>query len=60
MRLAFREAIEVKGGVTRKLKIGIVGAGVFGRYHAGKCMDHPEIDFMGVYDHSYARSVDVG
>ena len=60
MRLAFRQAIEVKGGVTRKLKIGIVGAGVFGRYHAGKCMDHPEIDFMGVYDHSYARSVDVG
>jgi len=60
MRLAFRQAIKVKGGVTRKLKIGIVGAGVFGRYHAGKCAAHREIDFMGIYDHSYARSVEVG
>ncbi len=32
------------------LKTGIVGAGVFGGYHAGKCAAHSQCDFIGVYD----------
>jgi len=60
MRVAFNRGIEVKGAVNRKLKMGIVGAGVFGRHHAGKCMSHPQIDLIGIYDHSYDRSVEIG
>ena len=60
MRVAFNQGIEVKGAVNRKLKIGIVGAGVFGRYHASKCMAHPQIDLIGMYDHSYDCSVEIG
>ena len=32
------------------LKIGVIGAGVFGNYHAGKCANHPRIDFIGIFD----------
>jgi predicted dehydrogenase len=32
------------------LKAGVVGAGVFGGYHAGKYAGLPDIDFVGVYD----------
>lgn len=36
--------------MSKTLKIGVVGAGVFGGYHAGKCAAHERIDFIGVYD----------
>lgn len=36
--------------MTKKLKVGVVGAGVFGGYHAGKCAVHPRINFTGIYD----------
>lgn len=39
---------------SKSLKVGVVGAGVFGGYHAGKCADHPRIDFIGIYDPSRA------
>jgi predicted dehydrogenase len=32
------------------LKAGVIGAGVFGGYHAGKYATLPDIDFVGVYD----------
>ncbi len=38
-----------------KLKIGIIGAGVFGNYHASKCAAHPRLDFVGVYDPDKTR-----
>jgi len=41
--------------VKRKLKIGIIGAGVFGGYHAEKCQAHPKIDLIGIYDHTQTR-----
>lgn len=39
-----------------KLKTGLVGAGVFGGYHAGKIAASPETDFIGVFDPDTARS----
>ncbi|NNE59216.1 MAG: Gfo/Idh/MocA family oxidoreductase [Hellea sp.] len=32
------------------IKIGIVGAGKFGGYHARKCADHPETELIGIHD----------
>ena len=32
------------------LKLGVIGAGVFGGYHSAKCAAHPRIDFIGIYD----------
>ena len=37
------------------LKIGVIGAGVFGNYHAGKCSAHPRHDFIGIFDPDHAR-----
>lgn len=34
----------------RVLKAGVIGAGVFGGYHAGKYAALPDVDFVGVYD----------
>ncbi|MGZ3279735.1 MAG: Gfo/Idh/MocA family protein [Caulobacteraceae bacterium] len=32
------------------LKAGVIGAGVFGGYHAGKYASLPDVDFVGIYD----------
>lgn len=37
------------------LKIGVIGAGVFGSYHAGKCAAHPRHDFIGIFDPDHVR-----
>ncbi len=37
------------------LKIGVIGAGVFGNYHAGKCAVHPRHDFIGIFDPDHDR-----
>ena len=37
------------------LRIGVVGAGVFGNYHAAKCQAHPRHDFIGIYDTDHER-----
>ena len=37
------------------LKIGVIGAGVFGNYHAGKCAAHPRHDFVGIFDPDHER-----
>lgn len=40
----------------RVLKAGVVGAGVFGGYHAGKYASLPGVDFIGVLDMDGARA----
>lgn len=35
---------------SNALKIGVIGAGVFGNYHAAKSAAHPRLDFMGIFD----------
>lgn len=37
------------------LKIGVIGAGVFANYHAGKCAAHPRHDFIGIFDANHER-----
>jgi len=37
------------------LKTGLVGAGVFGGYHAGKISESKKTDFVGVFDPDQAR-----
>ena len=32
------------------LKIGVIGAGVFGNYHASKCAAHPRHELIGIFD----------
>ena len=38
------------------LRIGVVGAGVFGGYHAAKCAAHPRVALAGVYDRHPERA----
>jgi len=42
--------------MDNRVRIGVVGAGVFGNYHANKCADNPWIDFIGVYDSHISRA----
>ncbi len=44
------------GEGARVLRAGVVGAGVFGGYHASKYADHPEVQLVGVYDPDDARA----
>ena len=37
------------------LKIGVIGAGVFGNYHAAKCAAHPRHDFIGIFDPNHKK-----
>ena len=42
--------------MNQSLKIAVIGAGVFGGYHANKCAAHPRADFVGIYDHNFPRA----
>ena len=42
--------------MNQSLKIAVIGAGVFGGYHANKCAEHPGADFVGIYDHNFPRA----
>jgi predicted dehydrogenase len=42
--------------MSRILNVGIVGAGVFAGYHAGKVNAHPRATLLGVYDHDHPRA----
>ena len=42
--------------VSQTLKIAVIGAGVFGGYHANKCAAHPRVEFVGVYDPDISRA----
>ncbi|PHR60400.1 MAG: hypothetical protein COA43_06700 [Robiginitomaculum sp.] len=41
--------------MSDSLKIGVIGAGVFGNFHAGKCAAHPRHDFIGIFDPNHER-----
>ena len=38
------------------LRVGVVGAGVFGGYHAAKCAAHPRVDLVGIHDPNSERA----
>ena len=40
----------IGGDESSRLAVGVVGAGVFGGYHAAKCAAHPRVDLVGIYD----------
>lgn len=42
--------------MSKRLKIGLVGAGVFAGYHANKLSALPRIQFTGIYDPEVARA----
>ena len=42
--------------MTKVLKVGVAGAGVFGGYHANKYRQLPGLGFVGVYDLDPARA----
>ena len=42
--------------MNQRLKIAVIGAGVFGGYHANKCAAHPRVDFIGIYDPDNERA----
>jgi len=39
-----------------RLKIGVVGAGVFGGYHSAKCVAHPRVDWAGTFDENLSKA----
>jgi predicted dehydrogenase len=41
---------------TKKLKAGVIGAGVFGGFHASKYAAHDDVDLVGVYEPSMDRA----
>ena len=41
------------------LKTGLIGAGVFGGYHAGKIATSEQTTFVGVFDPDQDRSADL-
>ena len=43
----------------QRLRVGLVGAGVFGGYHANKLAAHEDVDFVGVFDPEIARASDL-
>lgn len=43
--------------MSKRLKIGLIGAGVFAGYHANKLSAHPRVEFVGVVDRSGKRAV---
>ena len=47
-------------GMSQKLNIGLVGAGKFGGYHAGKLAAHPSVEFAGVFDVSQTAAMALG
>jgi predicted dehydrogenase len=38
-----------------KIKVGVIGAGVLGSYHIGKCLANPKVYLSGFYDHDPGR-----
>ncbi|MEP3892238.1 MAG: Gfo/Idh/MocA family oxidoreductase [Hellea sp.] len=42
--------------MSKKLKIAVIGAGVFGGYHASKCAAHSQTEFVGIYDPDIERA----
>ena len=42
--------------MVERLRIGVVGAGVFGGYHAAKCAGHPRVALSGIHDLDAARA----
>jgi predicted dehydrogenase len=38
-----------------KLKIGVIGAGVLGAHHIGKCLKNPDVALAGFYDSDVSR-----
>jgi len=42
--------------MSERLKIGLIGAGVFAGYHANKLSANPRVDFVGVVDRSRERA----
>lgn len=42
--------IQSRSPKSRKLRVGITGAGVFGGFHANKMVANPQVDFVGIYD----------
>jgi len=54
--LAPKRRMALYRAMSRKLKMGVVGAGVFGGYHANKCAAHPRVEYVGTYDKSFERA----
>ena len=42
--------------MNHSVKIAVIGAGVFGGYHANKCAAHPRAEFVGIYDPDIDRA----
>ena len=45
--------------MSKRVKFGLVGAGVFAGYHANKLSVHPEIEFIGVFDPDQSRAAKI-
>jgi predicted dehydrogenase len=46
--------------MSNRLKIGLIGAGIFAGYHANKLTAHPRVEFTGVVDRSGKRAAALG
>jgi len=45
--------------VTRKLRLGVVGVGYFGQFHAEKYHQMPEVELVGLADIDHSRSQEI-
>ena len=44
------ESFSARRNGMNKIKVGVIGAGVLGSYHIGKCLANPAVSFCGFYD----------
>ena len=42
--------------MTKTVRAGVVGAGVFGGFHAGKYAAHDQVDLVGIYEPNIERA----
>ncbi len=45
--------------MTKRIKVGVAGAGVFGGHHCAKVADIPQAELIGVFDIDHARAVNI-
>ena len=47
-------------GSREKLKVGVIGVGVLGRFHTKLYKENPDVELVGVFDVSSAQAAKIG
>jgi predicted dehydrogenase len=45
--------------MMKKVRVGVIGVGYLGQFHADKYANHPEVELVGVMDHDAGRAAQI-